>query len=58
MKRKDLLRKLKSAGFQEVRDDGNHTIYKKEGCRAVQIPRHTELNEYTARGILKTAGLL
>ena len=31
MKRKDLLRKLKEAGFHEVRDDGDHTIYKKEG---------------------------
>ena len=30
MKRKDLLRKLKEAGFHEVRDDGDHTIYKKK----------------------------
>ena len=32
MKRKDLLRKLKEAGFHEVRDDGDHTIYKKANC--------------------------
>ena len=57
MKRKDLLRKLKEAGFHEVRDDGDRTIYKKEGFRAVQIPRHKEINEYTAKGILKAAGL-
>ena len=57
MKRKDLLRKLKEAGFHEVRDDGDNTIYKKEGLRAVQIPRHKEINEYTAKGILKAAGL-
>lgn len=57
MKRRDLINKLKAAGYKEVRDDGNHTIYKKDGCRAVQIPRHKELNEFTAQGILKVAGL-
>lgn len=57
MKRKDLLKKLKAAGFHEVRDDGSHTIYKKDGWRAVQIPRHKEINELTAQSILKAAGL-
>lgn len=31
MKRRDLLKKLKAAGFYMVRDDGDHTIYKKDG---------------------------
>lgn len=57
MKRRDLLKKLKAAGFREVRDDGDHTIYKKDGCRSVQVPRHRELNELTAKTILKIAGL-
>lgn len=57
MKRRDLLKLLKAAGFHEIRDDGDHTIYKKDGCRSVQIPRHKELNELTAKSILKAAGL-
>nr|DAN08578.1 MAG TPA: putative RNA-binding protein [Caudoviricetes sp.] len=57
MKRRDLLKKLKAAGFYMVRDDGDHTIYKKDGWRSVQIPRHRELNELTAQSILKVAGL-
>ena len=57
MKRRDLIRKLEAAGYQAVRDDGDHTIYAKAGARSVQIPRHRELNEMTVRAILKAAGL-
>lgn len=57
MKRRDLIRILKSAGYRIDRDDGNHTIYEKEGRRPVQVPRHREINENTAKSILKTAGL-
>ena len=57
MKRRDLIRRLEAAGFRAVRDSGDHTIYRKEGSRSVQVPRHRELNERTAQGILKDAGL-
>lgn len=57
MKRRDLLKKLKAADFYMVRDDDDHTIYKKDGWRSVQIPRHRELNELTAQSILKVTGL-
>ena len=57
MKHRDLTKKLTDAGFIKVRDDGNHTIYAKPGNRQVQIPRHREINENTARVILKAAGL-
>lgn len=53
MKRKDLLRKLKEAGFHEVRDDGDHTIYKKEGFRAVQIPHTKKLMNTQLKESLK-----
>ena len=56
MKRRDLIKKLESAGYKAERD-GNHTIYEKEGNRPVQVPRHREINENTARAILKAAGL-
>lgn len=57
MKRRDLIRKLEQAGYQIARDDGDHTIYSMPGRRSVQVPRHREINEYTAKGILKQAGL-
>lgn len=56
MKRRDLIKKLEIAGYRMDRD-GDHTIYEKEGCRPVQVPRHREINENTARAILRAAGL-
>ncbi|MDR1957326.1 MAG: hypothetical protein LBQ30_10820 [Treponema sp.] len=32
-------------------------MYEKAGCHSVQIPNHREINEYTAKAILKIAGL-
>ena len=57
MKRRDLIKKLESAGYQEDRNDGGHAIYEKKGARPVQIPNHREISEGTARAILKAAGL-
>ena len=57
MKRRDLVKRLTAAGYREVRNDGGHAIYAKEGSRPVQVPNHREVNEYTARAILKVAGL-
>lgn len=57
MKRRDLIKQLEANGFREVRDNGDHTIYKAPNKRSVQIPRHREINENTAKQILKAAGL-
>lgn len=57
MKRRDLIRLLEAAGYSKVRDTGDHTIYKKAGCAILQVPRHREVNENTAKAILKDAGL-
>ena len=57
MKRRDLVRKLVAAGYQESRNDGGHAIFEKQGVRPVQIPNHREINENTANAILKAAGL-
>jgi mRNA interferase HicA len=57
MKRRDLIRRIETNGYQLIRDDGDHSIYKAPGKRAVQVPRHNEINENTARQILKNAGL-
>ena len=57
MKRRDLIKKLEAHGFQKVRNDGKHTIYKAPDKRIIQVPKHREINENTARQILKDAGL-
>ena len=56
MKRKDLIKKLKMAGYRLDRT-GDHAIFEKSGNRPVQVPNHREINEYTAKAILKMAGI-
>lgn len=58
MKRRDLIKKLAAAGYKLDRDVGSHTVYARSGSRPIPVPRHNELNENTAREILKQAGLL
>ena len=57
MKRRDLIKKLQEVGYHIDREDGDHTVFEKSGARPVQVPRHREINEITAKAILKTAGL-
>lgn len=57
MKRRDLVKKLEAAGYKESRNNGGHAIYEKKDSRPVQVPNHREINENTARAILKVAGL-
>ena len=57
MKRRDLIKKLQAAGYSENRNDGGHAIYEKRGGQPVQVPNHREINENTAKAILKAAGL-
>ena len=52
MKRRDLIKKLEAAGYKLDRDDGNHSIYEKNGARPVQVPRHREINEFTANALV------
>ncbi len=54
MKQRDLVKRLKSLGYKLDRT-GNHMVYTKEGCREVEVPNHREINENTARAILKAA---
>jgi len=56
MKRRDLVKKLETAGYKLDRT-GEHSIYEKEGSRPVQVPNHREINENTARSILKAADI-
>ncbi len=56
MKRTDLMKKLQEIGEVElVREGGQHTIYR-VGGNLVSVPRHREMNELTAKGIIRDAG--
>jgi mRNA interferase HicA len=54
VKRRELIAKLESAGCTLLRRGGKHDIFHnpKTG-RSQPIPRHTEINEFLARKILK-----
>jgi hypothetical protein len=58
MKRRDLLSKIsraaKAAGIEWVLvvEGSEHSIYQ-VGSQKVSVPRHREINQYTAEGILK-----
>ena len=56
MKWRDLIKELEYNGWKLIRRGGNHDIYS-NGKEEQPIPRHSEINEFTARGILKKAGL-
>ncbi len=54
MKRRDLERQLRELGWHLTRHGGRHDVWAK-GDRELVVPRHVEINEYTARGILREA---
>ena len=54
MKLKELKKLLSQLGWYFVRHGGKHDIWT-DGDREIAIPRHNEINEYTAKAILKDA---
>jgi mRNA interferase HicA len=54
VKRKDLEKMLKELGWSFLREGGSHAIWAK-GDDRIPIPRHKEVNENTARGIIREA---
>lgn len=56
MKRKDLIKKLESAGFRLVRHGANHDIYERDGVLE-PVERHKEIPERLAKKILKRNGI-
>lgn len=56
MKQRDLIKKLKSVGFEFQRHGGSHDIYIR-GTDKEEIPRHKEMNEKLAKAILRKWGL-
>ena len=56
MKRRDLIKKAEQNGWYVLREGGEHTIYT-NGEKCEPIPRHKEINEITAKSIIKRMGL-
>ncbi len=54
MKRRDLEKKLHDLGWRLVRHGGRHDVWAK-GERELVVPRHGEINEFTAKAILREA---
>ena len=54
MKRDKLLEKLKETGAIFIRHGKKHDVYENPRTHEfTSIPRHTEINEYTAKSIIK-----
>lgn len=58
MKRRDLMKHLAAHGCKTLREGGRHTIV----CDAFQhrtssVPRHNEVNDFTARKICRDLGI-
>jgi mRNA interferase HicA len=56
MKKRDLENKFKKAGWQFLRNGGDHDIWT-NGTDVEAIPRHREVNERLAKGLIKKWGL-
>lgn len=54
MKRQRLLKHLRAHGCRLLREGGSHSIWENPANgRRVPIPRHREINEYTAAAICR-----
>lgn len=56
MKRRELLKLFKNAGWYFLRNGANHEIYT-DGKNQEQIPRHSDVKERLARALIKKWGL-
>jgi predicted RNA binding protein YcfA (HicA-like mRNA interferase family) len=54
MKKRDLCKKLNSNGWFKYDEGPNHEKWA-NGEQKTTVPRHREINEFTANGILKLA---
>lgn len=55
MKRRDLEKELKKFGFVFMDNGGNHDLFMNEQGVKISVPRHREIDEFTAKGIIKEA---
>lgn len=55
MKRRELVEKLNELGWFPVRQSKHEIFGHESRAHTIPVPRHTEINENTARAILKAA---
>jgi mRNA interferase HicA len=55
VKRTDLVRRLIAIGATFEREGAEHSIYRSRTGLLVSVPRHREINELTAKKILRDA---
>ena len=54
MKRRDLIRHIESQGCELLREGGRHSVFvNRPRGKASTVPRHNEINEFTARKICR-----
>lgn len=54
MKRRDLIRHIEEGGAVLIRHGAKHDWYQDPTTKMAQpVPRHTEINEYLAKSIIK-----
>lgn len=56
VKRRDLIKYLKTNNFYMLREGGNHSIYS-NGKKIIPVKRHKQFDRITANEICKQAGL-
>lgn len=58
MKRRDLIRHIQRHGCRLRREGGSHSIYENpSNGKYSAVPRHSEINTFTARGICDDLGV-
>lgn len=58
MKRRALLKHLRSNGCEFLREGSRHTVYvNREAQRSSTVPRHSEITDNLARKICKDLGI-
>jgi mRNA interferase HicA len=58
MKRKDLIKHLIESGCELEREGNKHTVfYNPMTNRSATVPRHREINTFTARAICRDLGI-
>jgi len=56
VKRRDLVKYLKTNGFYLLREGGNHSIYT-DNNKTIPVKRHRHFDRITANELCKQAGL-
>ncbi len=58
MSRQDLLRHLRAHGCRLLREGRSHSVWiNPANERQASIPRHRDVNDYTAKGICRQLGV-